>query len=541
MTSIPINAYLDANLTRKLESFVITALPQQTYRSDFNLLYIANIDTSMDEDGSLSQVYITSEDSIFLAITNDFGHIDYTNIKTIHVAGAYETDFEVMSYYPEPEDLSKFANYYEGNEVPPGGGTLNVAFCPFGGNKIELLNGDIVHIFGNGSIQITPEQRGFKGYYQIPKVDKILSSGYYKIIKLAIYSRYSEFQRRKYTLNIFSPTMKVNTETIDGQFPLDKDNLIGYWTNILVRDENSGYSFLKDHKTSDLFLCDARKGAQSLLTGIGAMVKYDKYSFLDLSNTGNSLGSEFSIHMGVMINEYSNRGTILFEMGYGLTDSGFQTHKITLWVNPDGELCFNCQYNNEYQNTKFKMELDKEHIVTFTIENQKLDEEDEDEYVAFIHVNSSQVWPEERMLTRDEKTYIWRAKEAWRVYNDVCMKLPTPHPVQGGVDAKSVCAKKLLEESGFVTYDNVMKVYDLYQHRPQASQYDLGDLKIGETEDTSIKRFFVGQDSEKDLLDEEYYFKGQISEIALFSPALSREDIEYLHLLNIIRIPSVRI
>jgi len=102
MSGVPINAYLDANLTKKLESFVINAIPQQTYRSDFNLIYIANIDTSVDENGNLIQTYITSDDSIFLAITNDFGHIDYTNIKTIHVAGAYETDFETTSFYPDP-------------------------------------------------------------------------------------------------------------------------------------------------------------------------------------------------------------------------------------------------------------------------------------------------------------------------------------------------------------------------------------------------------------------------------------------------------
>jgi hypothetical protein len=539
MSGVPINAYLDANLTKKLESFVINAIPQQTYRSDFNLIYIANIDTSVDENGNLIQTYITSDDSIFLAITNDFGHIDYTNIKTIHVAGAYETDFETTSFYPDPVDLPRFANYYEGNEVPVGGGILNVAFCPFGVNKVELLNGDIVHVYGNGKIKITTEQRGFKGYQQIPKVDRILSNGYYKIIKLAIYSRYSEFQRRKYSLNLFSPTMKFHSESIEGQLPITEERLLGYFTNDVTHDDNTGYKFIKNHKDSSLFLCDVTSGRQSLLTGIGDMVKVTKTGFIDLSNLGANIGDEFSIHMNVLLESYAPRGTILFEAGYGVTDSGYQTHKITLWVNNAGELCFNTQYNDEFQNTKHKIDLQKEHIITFTIENQKFDEEDDDEYVVFIHLNGSQIWPSSEMLTKTQKTYLWRAKEAWRVYNDVCMKLPAPHPVQGGVDAKQVCVKKLLAETGFVTYENVMKVYELYLKRPVASNVDLDEIKIGSSDETTIEKMFFGQDSEKDLLDDEYYMEGQFSEIAVFSPGLSKDEIEQIHLLNIIRIPTI--
>ena len=121
------------------------------------------------------------------------------------------------------------------------------------------------------------------------------------------------------------------------------------------------------------------------------------------------------------------------------------------------------------------------------------------------------------------------------------MKLPAPHPVQGGIDAKEVCAKKLLEESGFVTYENIIKIYDLYLKRPRATKSDLVDIKIGSSDDTTIEKFYAGQDSEKDVFDDEYYMEGQFAEIVVFSPSLTKEEIDYIQLLNITRISTVRI
>jgi hypothetical protein len=539
MEKMPINAYLDGNLTRKLEGFVINALPYQTYRSDFNMLYIANIDIENDENGIPHQISVSTQDTFFLSVTNNLGHIDYDMIKTIHAAGVLESDYEVMEYYPLAGDIDKFANYYEGKEVPPGGGYLQVAISPFGVSIVELLNGDTVSVFGNGKVWIEDYQRGFKGYKQVPSVKEILTNDSLKILKIAIYSRYTEYHTRKYSLNIFSPTMKIEAKPIEGQYSIDEPRLIHYSTNDVVVDENTGYQFLKNEKNNTLNQCSVTYGANSLLDGIGRMLKINESGFIDLSSVGVQIGDQFSIHTNFVIDEYASRGTVIFDAGYGITQSGYQTHKITVFILPSGELCYNSRYSDEWVNTGAVVEKNKEHVLTFTIENQKFDEADDDEYMAFIHLNGKQIWPEKTMLTSQEKIYLWRAKEAWRVYNEVCMNLPAPHPIQGGVDAKMICIKKLLEESGFVTYENLVNVYELYTNRPRACNADLADVSIGSNEDSIIRKFFFAQDSEKDLSDPEYYMMGQIAEISVFAPGLNREEIEKLHLLNITRIKTV--
>lgn len=535
-----INAYLDFELTRKLESFVINALPQQSYMSDFNMLYIANIDIE-EEEGVRFQESIESDDSFFLSITNDFGHIDFDIIKTIHIAGVLESEFEVMEYYPNLELMPKFANFYEGNEVPPGGGYLQIAICPFGVNKVELLNDDIIHVYGTGKIRITAEQRGFKGYSQIPKVDKVLGNDYFKILKLAIYTRYREYSHRKYSLNIFSPTMRFIREPIEGQFELSDERVLFYSNADTVFDENSNLTFIENKKNNSLSPAEVTKGQDSILYGIDKMMKVDRHGFIDLSTYGSSIGNEFSVHMNVLINEYANRGTVLFEMGYGLTPVGYQTHHISLWLNKDGELIYNTQYSDEWQATGHFLEKNFEHTITFTVENQKYDNEDDDEYMTFIHVNGKQVWPDKKMLSPTEKIYLWRSMEAFRTYTEVCMKLPAPDPINGGLDAKDVCSKKLLQESGFITTENLAGVYELYLKRPRAVPADLNEIVIGEDDNSTIKRVFFGQDSEKDVFDEEYFLDGQFSEIALFSPPLKRDEIEQIHLLNIIRSSTIEV
>jgi hypothetical protein len=145
------------------------------------------------------------------------------------------------------------------------------------------------------------------------------------------------------------------------------------------------------------------------------------------------------------------------------------------------------------------------------------------------------------MLSPTEKIYLWRAMEAYRTYTEVCMLLPAPDPINGGLDAKDVCAKKLLQESGFITIDNLVNVYELYLNRPRAGKADLQDIVIGSEENTTIKKVFVGQDSKKDLVDEEYYMDGQYAEIAIFSPSLKRDEIEQIHLVNIIKSQTVKV
>ncbi len=541
MVGKKINAYLDFELTRKLESFVINALPQQSYMSDFNMMYIANIEIEEDENGIRYQNGIESDDSFFLSITNDFGRIDFDIIKTIHIAGVIESDFEVMEYYPSQETMPKFANFYEGNEVPIGGGYLQVAICPFGVNKVELLNGEIIHIYGTGKYRITEIQRGFKGYKQIPRVDKVLANNYFKILKLAIYTRYREYSHRKYSLNLFSPTMRFITEEVEGQLSIDDERLIFYSNADTVKDMDNNLVFIENKKNDSLSPGEFITGQDSVLFGIDKMIRIGQHGFIDLSTYGSEIGDEFSIHMNFVINEYANRGTVIFEMGYGVTEVGYQTHHITLWLNKDGEVMYNAQYSDEWVNTGFVLKKDFEHIVTFTVENQKYDAEDDNEYMVFIHINGRQIWPENKMLTPTEKIYLWRSMEAFRTYTEVCMMLPAPDPLSGGFDAKDICTKKLLQESGFITSENLAGVYEMYLRRPRSSGADPEDIVLGSEENTTIKKVFFGQDSEKDLIDPEYYFDGQFAEIAICSPSLKKQEIEQLHLLNILRSSTVKV
>lgn len=55
MENQKIKAYLDYELTRELESFVINALPQESRQSDFNVLYLANLDIE-ERDGIRYQI-----------------------------------------------------------------------------------------------------------------------------------------------------------------------------------------------------------------------------------------------------------------------------------------------------------------------------------------------------------------------------------------------------------------------------------------------------------------------------------------------------
>ena len=130
--------------------------------------------------------------------------------------------------------------------------------------------------------------------------------------------------------------------------------------------------------------------------------------------------------------------------------------------------------------------------------------------------------------------------EAFRTYSEVCMLLPSPHPINGGLDAKDVCAKKLLHESGFLTLDSLLNVYELYLNRPIPVSADLNDIVLGSDDNTTIKKVFFGQDSEKDIFDSEYYFDGSFSEIALLSPGLKKDEIEKIHLINITKSTSIK-
>lgn len=532
-------AYIDFELTKKLEAFVVNALPQRSKQSDFNIIYLANLEVG-EEDGILRQSAIETDDSIFMTFVNEFGNIDYEFIKMAHVVGVLESDFELISYIPDFSDIKKFANYYEGHEVPVGGDYLQIAFCPFGINVIELLNGDEIEIFGTGRHKITREQRGFKSYVEIPKVNKILSNDFYKILKLAIYTRYSQYSGNTISMNVFSPSMRTIEEEIQGRIPISDDRLISYITGGLERTEN-GVTYVRDKKTDQLHRADVNYGSTSALAGLGPMISVSKSGFIDLSSIGTSIRDGFSVHINFSITEFANRGTVIAEMGYGYTDDGFNTHTISLYTNPDGEIIYNMRFVDEWINTGFVLRDSFEHTITLTSENQKYDELDEDEFVTFIHVDGQQIWPKQEMLKPTEKVYLWRALQAYEVYTNVCTKLPSPHPVSGGEDPKGVCVKKLLHESGFMTIEALQNVYQLYLNRPRANAADLNDIIIATTDHSEIEGVIFGQDVKRDIIDEEYYMIGEYSEIAIFSPPLSVIEIQDIHLLNTTKIPSIEL
>ena len=541
LEKLKINSYLDFELTRKLEALVINALPEQTYMSDFNMLYIANIKIEEDEDGTKYQVSAECDDVFLMSVVNDFGNIDYRPIKTIHVADVLESDFEVTSFYPTDEDVHHYANYHSGRPIPKGGDYLEVAISPFGVTIIEMINGQEIHLYGNGRVRVEYNMIGFKGYKQVPKVQKILSNDSLKILKVAIYTRYSDQMHRRYSLNIFSPTMRIIKEPITGQFNIDEDRIQMYLRDTVHLDQDKNIDGIVEYKNNTVVPAEVTIGPKSNIYDIENTLRITKYGYIDASQFGDKLSGDFTIHFIATINEYANTGTTLMEFGYGLTQSGFQTHHFTLWVGPDGHLRYNGQYSNEWLDTGYIVKKNMENIFTVTVENQKFDIDDQDEYVTFIHVNGKQVWPDKQMYTKTEKIYIWRAMEAYRTYNEVCMMLPAPHPISGGIDAKSVCARKLLHESGFITLDNLYSVYQLYLNRPRPSKADPTGFIFGDSENTTIKKVFFGQDSEKDLFDNEYYMDGAFSEITIFQPSLGRKEIEKLHLLNILRCSSIEL
>ena len=125
------------------------------------------------------------------------------------------------------------------------------------------------------------------------------------------------------------------------------------------------------------------------------------------------------------------------------------------------------------------------------------------------------------------------------MYNNVCLKLPAPHPISGGDDPKSTCVIKLLHESGFMNFETLQKVYQLYLDRPRANKADLNDIIIGTTENSDIEGVMVGQDVKRDVLDNEYYMNGEYSEVIVFSPPLNVVEILESHLLNTTKIPTV--
>jgi len=205
MISVPMEVFLDYSLRKKVDAIVINANQIRSQQSDLNVFFLTN--KFKVENNKLVSKKIVTDTTFFIRFIDETGDLNFRMIKSAHMGNVIESDFETMSFYPS--DVSQYANYYEGNEVPEEGGWLYFAYCPFGENHIELLNGDVIKTCGGvGKVFITKEQRGFKGYKQIPKVPALFEMGPYKILKLVIHTQWEPYSPQMYSVNLFAPDMK---------------------------------------------------------------------------------------------------------------------------------------------------------------------------------------------------------------------------------------------------------------------------------------------------------------------------------------------
>lgn len=547
MITRKISAFLDMNLTQKLESMVLNLMPAITHSSDVAILYLAETDI-VDENGYPTQTKITSADTFFVSIINDGGFIDFSSIKMLHVPETLPTDFKMIEYYPSLENMKYFSTYYDGREVPETGGYMDFAFSPFGPNKIELLNGDVIAINGRGRIYITPDQRGLKGYKEVPEVKEILSSDSFKILKLAVYATYTPDLGRTLSLNLFSPSMDVDQHPLGNRISKNSDKVLAYVTSKNgVFGENG---FLENQKNNTAVPClNIDRGLKTELYGIEDRVYVRPNGYIDLGEIKDGIGSEFSVHTNFVLRDYATRGTMIFEIGYAKGSATKHTRSLSLWLDRDGFIMYNTAFMNEATKLDYVMRKDIENTVTLTISNEVFSEEDDDEFVTFIHVNGEQVWPKSEMLYEYERGYFWKAMTALKIYNDVCLELPAPPPVEGAVDAREICIKKLLHESGFMTKDALNKIYTLYTKRPRAGASDFNTVKFNtdfvdqenpeNSYDSTIETIVFGQDGYKDIEDGSFYADIEFSEILVCSPRLNRTQIEAIHLMNTVKVASV--
>ena len=544
MISRKISAFMDSELNHKLESLVLNLLPARTHSSDLNMLYIAETDVVSDT-GTPSQTIVKSEDTFFVSVVDEAGFINFENIKLLHVPGVLASDYTSISVYPSIENMKYFSTYYEGREVPSIGGFMDFAFSPFTKNTIEMLNGDLIDIYGRGRIKITAEQRGLKGYKSVPEVKEILTSNSFKILPLALYSKYSAELGNTLSLSMFSPTMRVETEEVDGQLELTSDQILSYMNT------NGAYfgdvGSVIDQKNDFLVpTVNTTAGTDSKLYKQDKQVYVHPNGYIDASHLKDLITPDFSIHTNFTLRNLALRGTIIFEIGYAKGSATNFTREVSLWVNPDGYIMYNCAHLNESINTGTVLKLDIENTITFTVQNGKFDELDNDEYITFIHLNGKQIWPAAKMIYEYQKDYLWKALTAWKVYNEVCANMPAPPPVTGGLDARQICVKKLLHESGFETVEALYDIYQLYLDRPRASKADLDGYKLnylseedGNIYDSRIEKVAFGQDAYLDTVDPAYASDIEFSDI-LVTKAMSKKQIEVAHLLNTITIPAIK-
>jgi len=534
MVSTPMEMFLDYSLRHKIDSIVINANEIRSQQSDLNVFFITN--KFKKENDHLISNKLTTETTFFIRFTDEAGDINFKMIKSAHFGNIIESDFETMSFYPT--EMSDYANYYKGNEVPDEGGWLYFAYCPFGTNIIELLNGDVVKFCGGeGKIFITKEQGGLKGYKQIPKVSELFAMGPYKILKLVIHSKWEPYAPQAYSMDLFAPDMKEVADQDYKTISIDNDFLVYIRADKYKAGDTQPLLENLVEKKYDIPF-NASIADDSPIVGITKHLSFNKSSYINLQTYSQKLKDEFTIHMNFAVNSYADKGTILFEGAYGIDSYGNQTHHLTIFLDHNGFICYNAQYNDEHINTQVKVDLNTYTTLTFVNANTKILKEDDNEYAGFIFYNGRQIWPKETYLNPDEKEILVRAYKAYQTYTKVCLNLEINSSSVGAIDAKSICIKKLLKESGFVNTDLLQQVYNLWLRRPKPTSVDLGIIEIGKSDNTIIQKFMVGQDSYEDMLDNEYYFDGEIYDFALINRALTRSEIDKVALFNAIGYPS---
>ena len=533
MVSTPMEMYLDYSLRHKIDSIVINANKIRSQQSDLNVFFVTN--KFKKEGDHLVSNKLTTETTFFIRFTDEAGDINFKMIKSAHFGNIIESDFETMSFYPT--EMSDYANYYKGKEVPDEGGWLYFAYCPFGTNIIELLNGDTISFCGGeGKVFITKEQGGLKGYKQIPKVPELFAIGPYKILKLVIHSKWEPYAPQAYSMDLFAPDIKEEADEDYTTVPIDNDFLVYLRADRYKAGTNQLLLENLVEKEYNLPF-NATIEDKSPITGIDKHLNFDKSSYIDLQKYSEKITDEFTIHMNFSVNKYADKGTILFEGAYGIDAYGNQTHHLTIFLDHNGFVCYNAQYNDEHINTKVKVDLNVYTTLTFINANVKM-VEDIDEYAGFIFLNGRQIWPKETYLNPDEKEILIRAYKAYETYSKVCLNLEINSSSVGAIDVKSICIKKLLKESGFVDISLLEQVYNLWLRRPKTTTVDLGITKIGQDDKTIIKEFMVGQDTYKDILDDAYYFDGEVYDFALINRALTRREVDKIALFNAIGYPS---
>ena len=539
MVSIPMEVYLDFSLRKKVHSIVLNVNELKSQMSNLDVFFISN-KFKADNNGNIVSKKITTNFTFFVKFIDETNNINFKMLKAAFFGNVFESDFETMSF--APTDPENYANYYEGHEVPyEEGDWLYYAYVPFGKNIIELLNGDKIETCGTyGKVWITKEQKGFKRYAQVPKVNELFAMGPYKILKLAVYSIYEERGPQSYSFHLFAPDMKEEVDDSYEMMPLSETYS---YTTFELKSAKNGLDIV-DYKNPDTPIrVNGILSTGNPIEGLDTkLVLKGNSGFLDYSNVFENIKDEFTIHVGLNIYKLSPRGTIIFEGAYGIDDNGNQTHHMTIWLNKNGELCYNAKYNDEYINTKFVFPLNVYTNLTFVMANVQMNPEleEEKEYMGFLFVNGRQVWPKETYLNPDEQLVLTRGYKAFRTYNDVCLKLEMNSATSSYLDVKGVCVKKLLRESGFVTIDNLNQVYTLWNKRPKPTSVDIGaEFIIGNSDKTTIKKAYFGQDSYEDIMDREYYFEGEFYEITIFNRALTRKEISELNLINSLGFYSV--